>query len=84
MKPQLTSKNKQTTPAKQDFRQVQADYQETVVGLCLICTKPVKGGYYGQWQGGGVCNKTCNMLQSLKPLHPDNTEASFLKRFNLE
>ena len=77
-------KSKPTMPAKQDFRQAQVEYQETVVGLCLVCTKPVKGGYYGQWQGGGVCNKTCNTVQATKPLYPDNTESQFLNRFNLE
>ena len=82
MKPQ--SKNKSPMPAKQDFRQVQEEYNNAVVGLCLVCTKPVKGGYYGQWEGGGVCNKTCNDLQAMKPAYPANTEAQFLKRFNLE
>ena len=50
----------------QNFRDVQKKYQEEVVGLCLICQKPVKGGYYGSWQAGGTCSRACEISQESK------------------
>lgn len=44
-----------------NLREVQQNYQETVVGLCLVCGKPVKGGFYGNWQAGGTCSRACEI-----------------------
>ena len=34
---------------------------------CLACGRQVTGGYYGRFDGGGVCSKKCNDIQSEKP-----------------
>jgi len=62
---------------------VAEDYNNAVVGLCLSCTKPVKGGFYGQTEGGGTCSKTCEQDHQAKPKYGEYTEEAFLKRFNL-
>ena len=36
---------------------------------CLACGHQVTGGYYGRFDGGGVCSKMCNDIQSEKPRH---------------
>jgi hypothetical protein len=56
--------------------------EETKIDLkpCLICNKSISDGYYGSWGDGGVCSKTCNTAQSLKPKYPGHTEADFFAR----
>lgn len=34
---------------------------------CLVCDKEIKTGYYGRFQHGGVCSKTCNSVQETRP-----------------
>ena len=67
----------------QKLHELQEDYANTVVGLCLACGKQVKGGYYASYSEGGVCNKTCMQVQDEKPRYPGHDEASFLERFGL-
>ena len=67
----------------QNFREVQDDYKEKVVGLCCQCQKPVNGGWYGARGEAGSCSKTCETLQAQAPLYPGHDEESFLKKFNL-
>lgn len=57
-----------------DMREVQEDYQKKIVGLCIICSKPVPG-YYGCWGNGGTCNKYCEDKQESKPKHPPPAES---------
>ena len=66
-----------------NLRDVAEDYNNAIVGLCLACGKPVKGGYYSQHEGGGTCNKSCMQVQETKPSYPGHEEGPFLKRFNL-
>lgn len=63
--------------------EVAEEYNDAIVGLCLACNKQVKGGYYAQHEGGGVCSKTCEHTQQAKPKYGTHTEEAFLKRFNL-
>lgn len=65
------------------FREVQEQYQETVVGLCLSCQKPVKGGWYGRWDNLGTCSKKCEQIQATRPKFPEHSEEDFLQRFQL-
>ena len=37
---------------------------------CLHCGKEIGDGFYGRFEGGGVCSKTCNTAQALKPKFP--------------
>lgn len=30
---------------------------------CLTCRKKIEEGYYGRWQEGGTCSKTCELKQ---------------------
>lgn len=66
---------------RQNLGDLQADYNETVVGLCCVCNTPVKG-WYGAYLNGGTCNKSCEKIQAAKTKH-DNVEAAFIKKFNL-
>jgi len=43
---------------------------------CIICNKQIEEGYYARWGNGGVCSKTCNEAQSLKPLYPEHGSTS--------
>lgn len=54
-----------TPKAKRKEEEVKLDLKP-----CLHCGKAIGDGYYGQWEGGGVCSKTCNTAQSLKPKYP--------------
>lgn len=74
---------KTQSPKPRKLADVAEDYNNAVVGLCLSCTKPVKGGYYAQHEGGGVCSKSCEQTQQAKPKYGSHTEEAFLKRFNL-
>lgn len=74
---------KTQSPKPRKLAEVSEEYNNVVVGLCLACQKPVKGGYYSQHEGGGTCNKTCMQVQETKPRYPGHEEAQFLKRFNL-
>lgn len=40
------------------LHEAQADYRETVRGLCLECGKTCTG-FYGNYGNSGVCSKTC-------------------------
>lgn len=59
------------------LQEAQQEYAETVRGLCLACGKPT-AEYYGMWQDGGTCCKTCEEVQEAKPKYPDHTEEMFL------
>lgn len=61
----------------------QEEYQERVVGLCVSCQKPVKGGWYGAHGDAGTCSKTCEKLQETQPKYGEHTEEAFLTKFNL-
>ena len=67
----------------QNLRVLQEEYKETVVGLCISCGKPVKGGWYGSYGDAGVCNKTCMEAHEKEEKYPGHTEADFLTRFKL-
>lgn len=62
-----------------NFREVQEQHKETVVGLCCICNKPV-GGFYGRWGDGGTCSKKCEKEQAQKPKYPGYSEEDFFNR----
>jgi len=59
--------------------------QEVSVNLspCLNCGKAITDGYYGAFGEGGVCSKTCNTAQSLKPKYPNNPAEAFERLHNL-
>ena len=61
-----------------------APLEKVDIGPCLVCGDTTRQGNYAQFEGGGVCNKTCMQVQDLKPRFPGHTEEAFLKRFNLE
>lgn len=48
---------------------VQEQYKETVVGLCIVCEKPCLG-WYGRWENVGSCSRKCERIQEDKPKHP--------------
>jgi len=50
---------------------------------CLNCGKAITDGYYGAFGEGGVCSKTCNTAQSLKPKYPNNPAEAFERLHNL-
>lgn len=65
--------------AKKPFNGIPLDYspkkkveQEVKLDLkpCLNCGKVIGDGYYGSFEGGGVCSKACNTAQELKPKYP--------------
>lgn len=33
---------------------------------CIECGKPIFDGYYGRYEEGGVCSKTCDILHMRK------------------
>lgn len=37
---------------------------------CCNCGKKITDGYYGRYGDGGVCSKTCNIVQEQKPKYP--------------
>lgn len=49
-----------------NLREVQDEYKDTVVGLCIICEKPARG-WYGRWGDLGSCSKKCEAIQETKP-----------------
>lgn len=52
--------------------------QEVILSFkpCIVCSKQIGEGYYARWGNGGVCSKTCNEIQSLKPLYPEHGSTS--------
>lgn len=66
--------NRVSNPVIPDYRQRTEKTKEKEIGLsfkpCLVCTKQIFEGYYARWGDAGVCSKTCNDTQSLKPLYP--------------
>lgn len=56
-----------------NFREVQEEYKEKVVGLCCICEKPVNG-FYGRWGDGGTCSGKCERIREAQPKYPDHPE----------
>jgi hypothetical protein len=44
------------------LHEVQQEYKETVVGLCISCGKPTSG-WYGRWGDVGTCGKKCETIQ---------------------
>lgn len=58
-----------------NLREVQEDYKATIVGLCLICDKPVNG-WYGRWSDRGTCSKKCEQVQEAKPKYPEKGEGN--------
>lgn len=55
------------------LHEVQADYKETVVGLCIVCKKPVSG-FYGRWGDSGTCCKAHEAIQEAKPRYQKGEE----------
>lgn len=39
---------------------------EPPLGVCMECGKQITDGYYGRWEDGGVCSKTCDILHMKK------------------
>lgn len=56
-----------------NLREVQEEYQETVVGMCCICQKKVFG-WYGAWAEGGTCSKSCEKIREAQPKYPPPKE----------
>lgn len=67
-----------------NLREIQEQYKETVVGLCLVCQKQVKGGWYGRHQEVGTCSKKCEQVQSQKPKYLGYEEEDFFNRINAQ
>ena len=76
-KPRLPSPEMYTQKKKAPLERVD-------IGPCLVCGDTTRQGNYAQFEGGGVCNKTCMQVQDLKPRYPGHSEEAFLKHFNLE
>lgn len=51
---------------------------------CLVCRKAISDGYYGAWQKGGTCCKTCEAIQEAKPCYPGFEESDFFARLEKE
>jgi hypothetical protein len=62
-----------------NFRQVQEEYKDVVVGLCCVCSKPVKG-WYGANDKGGTCNKTCEEEHAKLPRYPGHSYEEYMQR----
>lgn len=58
-----------------NFREVQDEYRETVVGLCVVCQKPTQG-WYGRWGNLGTCSKKCELIQEAIPKYPRQGEGN--------
>ena len=43
---------------------------------CCNCGKTISDGYYGRFEDGGVCSKTCNTIQEAKPKYPQKGEGN--------
>lgn len=65
-----------------NFREVQTEYKETVVGLCLVCKKATSG-YYARFGDNGVCSKICMKVQDSLPLYQEHPAEAFEKLHNL-
>lgn len=62
-----------------NMREVAEEYKATIVGMCCVCGKPVRG-FYGRWGDGGTCNGTCEKVKKAEPPYPGHSEEEFLKR----
>lgn len=49
---------------------------------CMNCNKVITDGYYGRYGNGGVCSKTCDLLQSQKPTDGEQHEKTHVTAFN--
>ena len=54
-------------PQARNLRDVQEEYKDAVVGLCVTCEKPCKGGFYGRWGNSGTCSKKCEQVEEERP-----------------
>ena len=48
------------------LHEVQSDYKDAIVGLCIVCEKPTSG-WYGRWGNHGTCSKKCEVVQEAIP-----------------
>lgn len=62
-----------------NLREMQDEYKESIVGLCLVCEKACQG-WYARYDKAGVCSKKCMLEQDKKPKYPGYTEEEFLAR----
>lgn len=62
-----------------NMRQMKEEYEERVVGLCCVCSKPVTG-WYGANQEGGTCSKSCEQVYSKREKYEGHTEEDFFNR----
>jgi len=54
-------------PVIPDYRPRQEQKNpEPTLEPCCECGKAIVDGYYGRWEGGGVCSKTCDILHMRK------------------
>ena len=65
-----------------DFREVQKEYEETVAGLCCVCSKPVSG-FYGRWGDGGTCSGKCERIKASEEKYPEHKASDFEEKHGL-
>jgi hypothetical protein len=65
-----------------NLREMQEDYKETVVGLCLVCSRSC-GGWYGRYQDTGVCSKKCMLEYDKREKFPEHPAEAFEKLHGL-
>lgn len=53
---------------------------EVDLSPCITCGKTIPDGYYGRWNDGGTCGKSCELKQSKLPKYPEHTEEQFFSR----
>lgn len=53
------------------LHEVQEEYKDTIVGLCIVCEKQTRG-WYGRWGNLGTCSKKCEQVQEAIPKYPTN------------
>jgi len=59
------AKNRYNTPQPVDYaprKEVKTQEVALVFRPCLICHKNIKEGYWGRYQDGGVCSKSCDIV----------------------
>ncbi|MCX6822328.1 MAG: hypothetical protein NTW30_06145 [Candidatus Aenigmarchaeota archaeon] len=61
--------NRYNKPAPAQYQPKQKVEQKEVTlffSNCLVCGKKITEGYYGSWENGGTCSKTCEQAQELR------------------
>ena len=69
-------KQRVSNPVIPDY--TQRNKKEEVINMtfspCCNCGKEITDGFYGRFNSGGVCSKTCNTTQEAKPRYPPPKE----------